>query len=82
MRMIFEFPNNFLITRDLEELRLFPDVTMPEVIANQGISVWQALTARGQTQWVAREIIFVQFPNHLLFSVQFQDLVTISAGDQ
>ena len=41
--VVFELPNHFFIGGDLEELGLFADVSVAEIITKDGISVGEAL---------------------------------------
>ena len=41
--VVFELPNHFFIGGDLEELGLFADVSVAEIITKNGISVGESL---------------------------------------
>jgi len=41
--VVFELPNHFFIGGDLEELGLFADVSVAEIITEDGISVGESL---------------------------------------
>ena len=43
--MVIELPDDLLVLSHFEKLRLFPNVTVSEIVAKYRIAVWQALTA-------------------------------------
>ena len=63
MRVIGEFPNHFLGARDLEEMRLFAEMAVTKIIAENRVAVRQALHAGHQAQRIAGDFIFAQFPH-------------------
>lgn len=80
--MVIELPNDFLVASHLEELRLFADVAVAEVIAKHGVAVRQSLAAGHQSQRVARQIVLVEFSHDLFAGIEFNDLVPVAAGDE
>ena len=79
MRMIREGPNHFLVGSELEDVRLLTDMAMPEIIAEDRVSVGQSLQPGHQPQWIPRKVVLVEFPYHLCRLIQFDDLVTVAA---
>ena len=56
MSVVFELPDHFLITSDLEELRLFANMTMAKIVAEDRVSIGKALASRHQPEGIARKI--------------------------
>jgi len=53
VNVILELPDDLLVWCQLEELGLLTQVSVAEVVAEDGIAIWQALTARHESQRVA-----------------------------
>ena len=82
MGVVGEFPNDFLVARDLEKMRLFAEMAVSKIIAADRIAVGQTLDAGHQAQWIAGDFIFTQFPHGFQRGIEFDHFVTVAAGDE
>ena len=57
-------------------------MAVAETIAENRVAVRQTLAAGHQPERIAREIVFVQFPNDFFARVEFDDFVAVAAIDE
>ena len=82
VRVVVELPDDFLFARHFDDLRLFADVAVAEIDAEDGVAVRETLCAGHEAERIAGEIVFIQFPHDLFLRVEFDDFVAVAAGDE
>ena len=82
MRVVREFPDDLFVRRQLKAMGLFADMTMPKVIAENRISVWQTLQTSHKSERIAGDLLLVHFPDDLLMVVELDEPVAIATGNE
>src|SRR5436189_6313267 len=73
-RVVGEFPDDSLVTRHFESLRLFAQEAAGKIIADDGVSVRQTLASGGQSERVPRRFVFAELPGDFQVLIEFDDL--------
>src|SRR5260221_1048497 len=79
---VLHFPDDLLVWRELEDLRLGGHAAVAGPVGDDGVAVSQALHAGSETEGVSWDIFLADFPDDLVLRIDLDDAVSVAAGDQ